>query len=197
VGIDERANENIAQALIDREENRALTEENYERDRTERQRRHQLERQRMEDEHAISLLNAAAKLDAIAVANELRQFRQRSQEQDTQLAEEERRAQDQRTRELAQAEETFQEKIAREREFALQSRAEAIAQFNEQEAAEQEMRAIRAERQAEDDALELENKAKRGRLAQIDTTETKQRAVLRRSSLRPSTNRADANQVRT
>lgn len=162
-------NEKLAELRSDSNERLVELDEDYAKD-----------RERRERDHRERLLNAAARLDAVGVAEEQRRYADQSNDA-------EENYQDQRSKIQTALDERIADELkahARRLEDQRAADAERLADlkrsFEEQRAEEDFERAIRLQRQAEDHASQLAQMdvAQAERLAQIDRQAAQERAAL-------------------
>lgn len=162
-------NEKLAELRSDSNERLVELDEDYAKD-----------RERRERDHRDRLLNAAARLDAVGVAEEQRRYADQSNDA-------EENYQDQRSKIQTALDERIADELkahARRLEDQRAADAERLADlkrsFEEQRAEEDFERAIRLQRQAEDHASQLAQMdvAQAERLAQIDRQAAQERAAL-------------------
>lgn len=165
-------NEKIAEIRQDGNEQVADLERNYAKD-----------RERRERDHRDRLLNAAARLDAVAVAEEQRNYARQQQDAEENYTEQRTKLQDALAERLADELEAHQERLAAAHEADAERLADMKRNFEEQIAEQDLERAIQQQRRAEDFATQLAemDAAHAERLAQIDTQAAQERAALNES----------------
>ncbi len=162
-------NEKIAEIRQDGNEQVADLERNYAKD-----------RERRERDHRDRLLNAAARLDAVAVAEEQRNYARQQQDAEDNYTEQRTKLQDALAERLADELEAHQERLQAAHEADAERLADMQRNFEEQIAEQDMERAIQQQRRAEDFATQLAemDAAHAERLAQIDTQAAQERAAL-------------------
>jgi hypothetical protein len=142
------AAEDFAERITDAQEATAKRisdiEENYRRN-----------RERAERTHRDNLLDAAARLDATAVFNEMRRFNREAEEAKTAHDDQISQEQENLAERLQQEQENHAERLAEAREADAERLEDMQEAFEEQKAQEDEDRALRLERMAEDHADQL------------------------------------------
>lgn len=165
-------NEKITEIRQDGNEQVADLERNYAKD-----------RERRERDHRDRLLNAAARLDAVAVAEEQRSYARQQADAEENFSEQRTKLQDALAERLADELEAHQERLTAAHE-ADARRLEDMRRSFEEQIAEQDLeRAIQQQRRAEDFASQLAkmDAAHAERLAQIDQQAAQERAALNES----------------
>ena len=116
-------------------------------------------RERAQRDHRDRLMDAAARLDAVGVRNEMRNYKR--QQEDAQDAYEEQRAKirEDLTERIADEEKAHQRRLSDAREADAERLDDMRQAFEEQQAQEDYERAIRLQRQAEDHAEQLSEMA--------------------------------------
>lgn len=189
-------NERVAELRADGNKRLAELEANYNRD-----------RERAADDHRERLMDAAARLDAVAVRDEQRNYARQQQEAEENYSEQRQKLQESLAEQLADAQKAYNERLADAREAdaerladmkeaqdeRLQAAREADAErladmkrnFEERIAQEDEERAIANQRRAEDHAAQMAQMeaAQADRMAQIARQEEEQKAELDKSFL--------------
>lgn len=152
----------IAEIRSEGSERLSDIEENYQRD-----------RERRERDHRDRLFDAAARLDAVAVANEQRNYARQSADADEQHDEQVGKEQENIVERIAQEQEGHQERLEEARKADEERIADMITAQAEQQRLEDEDRAIRLQRQAEDHATQLASMdaAHSEQMAEIDRQE--------------------------
>lgn len=165
-------NEKIAEIRQDGNEQVADLERNYAKD-----------RERRERDHRDRLLNAAARLDAVAVAEEQRSYARQQADAEENYTEQRTKLQDALAERLADELEAHQERLEAAHEADAERLADMKRTFEEQIAEQDLERAIQQQRRAEDFAQQLAemDTAHAERLAQIDTQAAQERAALNES----------------
>jgi len=165
-------NERIADVRADGNERLQELERNYQRD-----------RERRERDHRDRLLDAAARLDAVAVANEQRRYGREQEEAQTAFQEQQAQVRTDLAERLAQEQEAHQERLQAARDADQERLADMQRAFEEQIAQEDIERAIQHERRAEDHAAQLAqmDTAHSERLAQIAEQAAQEKAALNES----------------
>lgn len=154
--------------------------------------KYQEDRERREREHRLSLLSAAERLDAGAIAEELRRFEEQNETAEEQLQDrikeeeeqlEERLENERKNLEerIRQEQEAHQERIQEAREADAKRIADMRESLNEQQRIEDEDRALRLSRAKEDHQLQLAElaEAHQKRMQQIAEQAAEERALLR------------------
>lgn len=196
-GIDTQKIANLAriQAEAEAERDRIVSESNERQ--IERQRKHAKDLEELERQHRDTLIEAASKLDAVAVFNAQKAFEDRQTQINDQFNEENAAEAQAQSQALDQLRINLEARLQAERDAADAARQQRIDEFNEAQALEAENRQFRLQRQAEDDKLQ-DDRAKANldkRLAQIDDQEKKERAMLEKSFIETFNKLAsDANQ---
>lgn len=177
--IDTQANENIATIESEGTTRRAEINQTAQDAEIQAIQDYNKKRGQEERQHRTTLIEAAASLDAIAVANEMRRYNEQAVQDEQTKNDTIQKAQEQRTIELAELDKTLAERIQHERDMAVQQKAERQAAFDEQLADEAAARALQMQRRKEDEALELTNllTAHQSRLAQIQAAAEKEKAA--------------------
>lgn len=159
--------------IADLREDSARRLEDMERD-------HQMRMERLQRDHRLQLLEAAARLDAQAVATEQRRYA--SQRADIEQDHERRVAQERENlaERIAQEQEGHAQRVEAARRADERRIADMVAALRRQQAIEDEDRAIRLARMAEDHERQLAHMARAHseRLAQIDRHARQERAML-------------------
>lgn len=150
------------------------------------------DRERREREHRLSLLSAAARLDASAIAEEQRRYKEQNQTAEEQLEERLQDEQEQLAERLENERQNLEERIQQEQEAhqerieeARKADAKRIADMrealNEQQRLEDEDRAIRLARSKEDHQLQLQalQEAHNQRMQQIAEQAAEERRLLK------------------
>lgn len=147
------------------------------------ERTYQRDRERRERDHRDRLLDAAARLDAVAVANEQRRYSREQQDAQTAFQEQQAQIRTDLAERLAQEQEALKSRLAAAREADAERLAEMQRAFAEQLAQEDLERAIQQERRAEDFAQQLAqmDSAHSERLAQIAEQAAQEKAALNES----------------
>lgn len=144
------------------------------------ERNYQRDRERSASDHRDRLLNAAGRLDAVAVREEQRRYA--NQERDAAEAFEERSTteRDNLAERLQQEQESHQERLEAAREADEQRIVELRDSLAESQRLENEDRAIAAQRREEDHQRQLQQQAEANaqRLAQIDQQAAEERKAL-------------------
>ena len=149
------------------------------------------DRERREREHRLNLLNAASRLDAAAIAEEQRRFRESNRTADDEFKDRVESEKESLQERLEQEKENLQERIQQEQEAHEERIQEARAadakriadmrqSLSEQQRLEDEDRAIRLQRMREDHNQQLQAQAEQHqkRLAQIAEQAAQERALL-------------------
>lgn len=162
-------NEKIAEIRQDGNEQVAELERNYAKD-----------RERRERDHRDRLLNAAARLDAVAVAEEQRSYARQQADAEENYTEQRTKIQDALAERLADELEAHQERLEAAHDADQERLADMQRNFEEQIAEQDMERAIQQQRRAEDFATQLAemDTAHAERLAQIDTQAALERQAL-------------------
>lgn len=165
-------NERIADLRADGNDRLQDLERTYNRD-----------RERRERDHRDRLLDAAARLDAVAVANEQRRYGQEQEDAQTAFQEQQAQIRADLAERLAQEQEAHQERLQAAREADAERLADMQRAFNEQIAQEDLERAIQHQRRAEDHAAQLEQMASAHseRLTQMAEQAAQEKAALNES----------------
>jgi hypothetical protein len=165
-------NERIADVRADGNERLQELERNYNRD-----------RERRERDHRDRLLDAAAQLDAVAVANEQRRYGREQKDAQTAFQEQQAQVRSDLAERLAQEQEAHQERLQAAREADAERLADMQRAFEEQIAQEDLERAIQHERRAEDHAAQLAqmDSAHSERLTQMAEQAAQEKAALNES----------------
>lgn len=138
------------------------------------------DRERRERDHRDRLLNAAARLDAIGVAEEQRRYADQSNDAEENYQEQRGKIQEALDERIADELKAHQRRLDDQRQADAERLADMKRAFEEQRAEEDFERAIRLQRQAEDHASQLAQMdvAQAERLAQIDRQAAQERAAL-------------------
>lgn len=165
-------NERIADLRADGNDRLQELERNYNRD-----------RERRERDHRDRLLDAAARLDAVAVANEQRRYGREQEDAATAFQEQQAQVRSDLAERLAQEQEAHQERLQAAREADQERLADMQRAFEEQIAQEDIERAIQHERRAEDHAAQLAqmDSAHSERLTQMAEQAAQEKAALNES----------------
>jgi len=161
--------ERISDARSDANERLADLETKYNRD-----------RERAGRTHRDNLLNAAARLDAVAVMQEQRRFAEERRDAKENFDEQRGNLQEQLAERIEQEQEAHAERLADARKADERRIEDMRRAFEEQTQLEDEDRAIQLQRQAEDQARQLAQQAaaQADRLAQIDRQAAQERQAL-------------------
>lgn len=165
-------NERIADLRADGNDRLQDLERSYNRD-----------RERRERDHRDRLLDAAARLDAVAVANEQRRYSREQSDAATAFQEQQAQIRADLAERLAQEQEAHQERLQAAREADSERLADMQRAFEEQIAQEDLERAIQHQRRAEDHAAQLEQMASAHseRLTQMAEQAAQEKAALNES----------------
>ena len=149
----------------------------------ELERTYQRDRERRERDHRDRLLDAAARLDAVAVANEQRRYGREQEDAQTAFQEQQAQVRTDLAERLAQEQEAHQERLQAAREADAERLADMQRAFEEQIAQEDIERAIQHERRAEDHAAQLAqmDSAHSERLTQMAEQAAQEKAALNES----------------
>lgn len=161
--------ETVAEIRSDSYDRLAEIEEDYARD-----------RERRERNHRNSLLSAAGTLDAQAILAEKRRYAEEQQSAEENYRDQVGTVQDSLNEQLAAAKESYDDQAQAAREAAEERIADLQESYAEQRRIEDEDRAIKLQRQAEDhqeQLIELD-RTQADRLAQIDRQAAEQRQAL-------------------
>lgn len=161
--------EKVAELRADGNERLVELEQNYAKD-----------RERRERDHRDRLLSAAARLDAVAVAEEQRNYARQQQDAQENYTDQRTKLQDALAERLADELEAHQERLQAAHEADAERLADMQRSFEEQIAEQDLERAIQQQRRAEDFAQQLAemDQAHAERLAQIDTQAAQERQAL-------------------
>lgn len=161
--------EKLAELRSDSNERLVELDENYAKD-----------RERRERDHRDRLLNAAARLDAIGVAEEQRRYADQTNDAEENYQEQRGKIQEALDERIADELKAHQRRLEDQRTADAERLADMKRAFEEQRAEEDFDRAIRLQRQAEDHASQLAQMdvAQAERLAQIDRQAAQERAAL-------------------
>lgn len=165
-------NERIADLRADGNDRLQDLERTYNRD-----------RERRERDHRDRLLDAAARLDAVAVANEQRRYSREQEDAQTAFREQQAQIRTDLAERLAQEQEAHQERLQAAREADSERLADMQRAFEEQIAQEDLERAIQHQRRAEDHAAQLAqmDSAHSERLTQMAEQAAQEKAALNES----------------
>ncbi|NIV32640.1 MAG: hypothetical protein GWN58_25310, partial [Anaerolineae bacterium] len=141
--------------------------------------------ERMRRDHRIRLMEAAANLDARAVAEEQRRFRTQITEAETELQQRVQSERENLQERINQEREAHQERVQAAREADAERIQDLRQSLAEQQALEDENRAIRLARMQEDHEAQLEamEEARDARIAQIAENAAEERAAAREGLL--------------
>jgi len=150
---------------------------------TELEANYNRDRERAARDHRDRLMDAAARLDAVAVRDEQRNYARQQQDASEAFQTQQDKLKEDLAERLQQEHENQQERLQAAREADAERIADMIQNQAEQQALEDEDRALRLERQAEDQAQQLAqmDAAQSERLAQIDQQAAEERAALNES----------------
>lgn len=164
--------EKIADIRSDGNERLTELEANYNRD-----------RERSARDHRDRLMAAAARLDAVAVAEEMRNYARQQQDAAEAFQTQQDKLREDLAERLAQEHENQQERLQAAREADAERIQDMIQNQAEQQALEDEDRALRLERQADDQARQLEqmDASHAERLSQIAQQAAEERQALNES----------------
>lgn len=162
-------NEKLAEVRADSNERMTDLETDYAKD-----------RERAERDHRDRLLDAAGRLDAVAVAEEQRRFAREQQDAEENFTEQRDKIQEALDERIADELKSHQRRLEDARDANAEQLADMQRAFEEQRAEEDFERAIQQQRRAEDYARQLEQMdvAQAERLAQIDRQAAQERAAL-------------------
>lgn len=165
-------NERVADLRADGNDRLQELERNYNRD-----------RERRERDHRDRLLDAAARLDAVAVAAEQRRYGREQSDAETAFNEQQAQIRTDLAERLQQEQEAHQERLQAARAADSERLAEMKRSFEEQIAQEDIERAIQHQRRAEDHAQQLAqmDQAHGERLAQMAEQAAQERQALNES----------------
>lgn len=165
-------NERIADLRADGNDRLQDLERTYNRD-----------RERRERDHRDRLLDAAARLDAVAVANEQRRYSREQEDAQTAFREQQAQIRTDLAERLAQEQEAHQERLQAAREADSERLADMQRAFEEQIAQEDLERAIQHQRRAEDHTAQLAqmDSAHSERLTQMAEQAAQEKAALNES----------------
>lgn len=158
--------ERIADIQSDGNERISEIEENYQRD-----------RERREQDHRDRLFDAASRLDAVAVANEQRNYRRQSQDAQERHDEQIDKERENIAERIADEQHGHAERLADARKADAERLEDMREAFARQTAQEDEDRAVRLQRMAEDHAAQLAqmDAAQALRIEQINRHEAEER----------------------
>lgn len=150
---------------------------------TELEANYNRDRERAARDHRDRLMDAAARLDAVAVRDEQRNYARQQQDAAEAFQTQQDKLKEDLAERLQQEHENQQERLQAAREADAERIADMIQSQAEQQALEDEDRALRLQRQAEDQARQMEqmDTAQSERLAQIDQQAAEERAALNES----------------
>lgn len=162
-------NERVAELRNDGTERLQELEERYNRD-----------RERAAQDHRDRLLDAAARLDAVAVRNEQRNYARQQKDAEENFNEQRDKLRESLREQLADAQRAQDERLAAAREADAERLADMRQAFDRQLAQEDEDRALQMERRAEDHANQLAQlaQAQAERMAKINEQEAREKASL-------------------
>ncbi len=146
----------------------------------EAERSYQSDMERLQRDHRISLMEAAARLDAQAVADEQRRYRDQSQDMATDLQERTAKERENLAERIAQEQEAHEERLQDQRQADERRIRDMTDSLREQQRLEDEDRRIRLSRMAEDHRRQLQQleQANAQRLAQINRQAAQERQLL-------------------
>lgn len=141
---------------------------------------HQARMERLRRDHRTRLLEAAARLDALAIANEQRQFADQLSGMEEDLQERTAQERENLQQRISQEQEGHAKRVAQARQADAQRIADMVASLRQRQAIEDEDRAIRLARMEEDHQRQLAQmeQAQAERLQQIDEQAIEERKRL-------------------
>jgi len=147
--------ETVAEATASYNERVSEINETFQKEEAQRLQDHQRDLERMEREHRNNLLSAAARLDAVAVWQEMQNYNESRRNAEEDFEEETQQRQEQLQERLDQEKEAHEERLAEARKAAARRIQQLQEEFARSERLYAEDRARRLARQAEDYASQL------------------------------------------
>lgn len=159
-------NERIANLRADGNERLTELEANYNRN-----------RERAQRDHRDRLLDAAARLDAVAIRNEQRNYARQQQDAEENYTEQRDKIKEALAEQLADAQQAQEQRLKEARQADADRLADMRAAFDERLAQEDEERAIQRARRAEDHADQMAemDRAQAERMAKISEQEAQEK----------------------